>query len=253
MSRLLPKAWPVLKSALDALLGFFYPEVCQYCGEERATADGGYIGAVCRENAKFIEPPICERCGLPFAGSLTSPFSCSNCRGKNLYFRMARSAVVAKGMVLDLLHRYKYKGALWVEPFLADLLIRAAGERMRMEHWDLIVPVPLHPAKQREREFNQAERLARRLGQATGIPVCRHALRRVRPTTSQTRLSREARAANVRQAFALHKPAGIQGKRIVIVDDVFTTGATTSACARLLKQARAKSVCVWTVARGLMN
>jgi len=247
------KAVTTLKSALDAVLSFFYPEVCQYCGDERATADRGYIGVDCRKHAKFIKPPICERCGLPFQGNVTSAFSCSNCRGSNLFFSAARSAVVARGMVLDLVHRYKYDRALWVEPFLADLLIQAAGESLQKEQWHMIVPVPLHPVKERHREFNQAERLAQRLGQATGIPVHKRVLRRVHPTPSQTHLTREARAANVARAFTLREPDRVAGKRIVIVDDVFTTGATTSTCARLLRQAHAQAVCVWTVARGLLN
>jgi len=109
----------------------------------------------------------------------------------------------------------------------------------------------LHPTKKREREFNQAERLAKRLSDATNIPVNNTWLRRVLPTSTQTRLTREQRAANMRGAFAMANAERIHGKRIVLLDDVFTTGATTSACARVLQAAGAGEVCVWTVARGL--
>ena len=114
----------------------------------------------CWSHVRFIKPPFCERCGLPFDGDLTTPFECTNCREMELHFSSARSAVVARGPVLEIIHRYKYQRALWFEPFLADLLLREAVPALRGQDWDLIVPVPLHPLKQREREFNQAERLA---------------------------------------------------------------------------------------------
>jgi ComF family protein len=122
---------------------------------------------------------------------------------------------------------------------------------LRREKWDWIVPVPLHPAKEREREFNQAERLAVRLGAAIGIPVKTKLLRRIAATPTQTLLTRDRRAANMRNAFALRPGQKPAGRRIVLVDDVFTTGATTSACARALRKAGAGDICVWTVARGI--
>ena len=115
------------------------------------------------------------------------------------------------------------------------------------------MPVPLHPNKQQQREFNQAERLARRLGRAAHLPVCHRVLRRVRPTLSQTKLSRADRARNVRQAFVLQQARPVKKKRVLLVDDVFTTGATTDACARLLRQAGACEVGVWTIARGMLR
>ena len=102
------------------------------------------------------------------------------------HFQSARSAVVARDPVLEVIHRYKYQRALWFEPFLAGLLIRAAGPALAGQNADMIVPVPLHPTKQREREFNQAERLASRLGAATQMPVNKRLLRRVVPTRTQS-------------------------------------------------------------------
>ena len=168
-----------------------------------------------------------------------------------LHFSSARSAVVARGLVLDVIHRYKYSRALWFEPFLADLLIRQAKPVLANEKWDLIVPVPLHALKKREREFNQAERLATHLSRATSIPMGSDILERVEFTRTQTKLTRTQRAANVRHAFRLRKTAHLDGQRIILLDDVLTTGATTSACARVLQMAGAGDVCVWTVARGL--
>ena len=236
---------------LNAGLAFFYPEVCQLCGSQRAAPQEGFVCERCWSQVRFIKPPFCERCGLPFDGEITTPFECANCREMELHFRSARSAVAAGGVALEAIHRYKYQRALWFEPFLADLLIRQAVPELRGAGWNLIVPVPLHPTKKREREFNQAERLADRLGAALQIPVNKNLLRRVVPTRTQTLLTRQQRAANVRNAFMVRGGRRLHGERVIVVDDVLTTGATTSACAKALLAAGAGEVCVWTVARGL--
>jgi competence protein ComFC len=240
-----------VKGWLNAGLGLLYPEVCQLCQAARATPAEGYVCGDCRAKARFIQAPFCERCGRPYEGDITTRFECANCREMEWHFQSARSAVVARDPVLEVIHRYKYQRALWFEPFLAELLIRAAAPVLGAQRPGMIVPVPLHPAKRREREFNQAERLAARLGAATQIPVNKRLLRRVVPTRTQTQLSRPERLDNVRNAFAMRQGQRLNGERIVLVDDVFTTGATTSACARVLVAAGAGEVCVWTVARGI--
>jgi ComF family protein len=238
-------------SWFSAALGFIYPEACQLCKQASATSAEGFVCADCRAEVRFIQSPFCQRCGLPQEGAITNAFECTNCRTTELHFSYARSAVAARGKVLDVIHRYKYHRALWFEPFLADLLISQAASDLVREKWDLIVPVPLHATKQREREFNQAERIANRLSTATRIPVDKRLLRRVLPTQTQTQLSRTERLANVRKAFAMRKGRRLHDERVILLDDVFTTGATTDACARVLRQAGAAEVCVWTVARGI--
>jgi competence protein ComFC len=236
---------------LAAGLGLIYPEVCQLCHQHRAKAADGLVCSACWSQVRFIRAPFCDRCGLPFAGDITTKFECANCREMELHFNSARSAVVAKTVVLEAIHHFKYSRALWFEPFLADLLVREAAPVLKKQSWDFIVPVPLHSLKEREREFNQAEILARHLAAKTGIPLNPKILRRPTPTTTQTLLSREQRATNMAGAFAVQAGVQLAGKRIVLVDDVFTTGATTSDGARALRRAGAADVCVWTVARGL--
>ncbi len=236
---------------LEAGLAWFYPRVCQLCEAERATPEEGFVCRKCWTGVRFIKPPFCERCGLPYEGEITGPFECSNCRDLELYFTSARSAVAAKGVTLEIIHRFKYQRALWFEPFLVDLLRRAALPVLGEEKWDLIVPVPLHHAKQREREFNQAERLAAGLARALQLPLRADLVRRVLPTRTQTLLTKTQRAANVRRAFVAGNGSKLRGERVILVDDVLTTGATTSACARVLRALGAGEVCVWTVARGL--
>jgi competence protein ComFC len=239
------------KAVREAGLGWFYPPACQICETTRATAAEGYVCAVCRDQIRIIEPPFCHRCGLPSSGEITTVFECGNCLDMAFEFSAARSAVITGPVILPIIHRYKYNRALWFEPLLADLLVQRAAPVLRDGNWQVIVPVPLFPTKEREREFNQAEHLALHLSRATGIPLNKKLLRRVQPTLTQTRLTRQKRAENVRRAFSWTGGQPLRGERIVLVDDVFTTGATTNACATVLRAHGAGEVCVWTVARGL--
>jgi len=236
---------------LEAFGGFFYPNVCQCCRVERAEAAEGYVGAACRTRVRWCQPPICSKCGLPYEGSFSEPFECANCGTLPLHFDWARAAVCAGGVVLEVIHRYKYGRERWFEPFLGGLLVAAAEPGVRAGQWDWLVPVPLHPVKEREREFNQAVCLAHWLGRATGVPVARGFLRRAHYTSTQTRLGRGRRRENVVGAFQVRETTPLTGRRLILIDDVLTTGATTSECARVLKECGAGEIGVWTVARGV--
>ena len=242
---------PRTSAWLRAGLGLIYPENCQLCRRQRANPHDGFVCAECWRQVRFIRPPCCQRCGLPFEGELTTAFECANCSGMELHFRFARAAVIAKTVVLEAVHRFKYSRALWFENFLAGLLLREAAPVLAPADWDFIVPVPLHPLKHRQREFNQSEILARRLAAATQIPCRSKVLRRILPTATQTLLSREKRALNMKGAFGVAYGIRLKNQRIIVLDDILTTGATTNACARALREAGAADVCVWTVARGL--
>ncbi len=240
-----------VQSWLSAGLGLIYPEVCQLCHRQRADARKGLVCDECYRQIRFIRPPFCERCGLPFEGDITGQFECGNCQELHYHFTSARSAVAAKTVALEAIHKYKYSHATWFEPFLAGLLIHEAVPALRGQEWHFIMPVPLHGLKLREREFNQAARLARHLAQASNIPMDDRTLSRINPTRTQTLLSRKERAKNMHGAFAVKPGSHLKGRKVILVDDVFTTGATTNDCARALKGAGVAEVCVWTVARGL--
>ena len=234
-------------------LGRLYPEVCQVCDKEKASFYESYRCGSCRSGVEFIELPFCKRCGTPFEGEITNEFTCSNCLDQELHFRSARAAVRLTRVVQDVVHAYKYEGGLWFEPLLAGWLADHAAEVLPPREWDWIVPVPLHWWKARQRSFNQAERLGSILSKATGISMNTKLVRRNRATDTQTRLNRQERAENMKRAFEYRAKERIEGKRIILVDDVLTTGATASACAKVLMRNGAAVVDVWTVARGTLK
>jgi competence protein ComFC len=231
-----------------------YPAVCEICEAARVAPGEGYVCTGCRAAPGHVVPvraPFCGRCGLPYPGEVTGAFVCGNCRELDLDFDRARAAVAATPFLLDVVHRYKYRGALWFEPFLTELLVDAAAPDLVGGAWDAVVPVPLHPVRLRERGFNQAERLARRLAEGVGIPCRVEGVRRRAATRTQALLDRGERTQNMARAFVAGAGGAFAGQRVVVVDDVLTTGATCSAVSRALREAGAVEVIVWTVARGV--
>ena len=233
------------------VLDLLYPRNCQFCTRPLAETERGVVCTDCLARVKCIEPPFCQRCALPFAGTVTSEFECGYCRDLPFHFSRAVAGCRAEGIVRDCIHRFKYNQQMYFGPHLADWLVRAGQRWMQWEAVDAIVPVPLHPRKQRERQFNQAAVLAEAAGRALGKPMLGRSLRRVRDTRTQTLLDAKARRANLRDAFVVRQPEAVRGRRLVLVDDVFTTGATLDACAKVLCRAGARDVIVLTVARGV--
>lgn len=242
-----------LRRFAEAGLSLLFPEICQFCRACSAGVDEGFVCAACRKRFRFVEHPFCDVCGSPFAGEGLSAFRCGNCQQARYIFQAARAAVVVNEFSLEVIHRYKYYGMVWLDDVLADLLWEQLAALELRTGWDLVVPVPLHWTRLREREFNQAENIGRKIAERLDVPLAADALKRIAPTVSQTTLSRRERIENVRGAFAAGKRAQLRDKRVMVVDDVFTTGATTDACARVLRSMGAEEIWVWTVARTLME
>jgi ComF family protein len=209
----------------------------------------------CVEHLTRIVPPFCRVCGEPFDGALEREFRCMNCSGRRLAFDFAISAYRASEGVRELVHHFKYSKDLSLRAPLTQLLLSALNDPRlaaeSLEDWRL-VPVPLHRAREVDREFNQSRELCLGLSALTGIPVL-DALRRVRVTDNQARLNREERLRNMRGAFSIRprRADALKGARVLLVDDVLTTGATTHECAKVLKRdAGVEKIVVITVARG---
>jgi ComF family protein len=180
-------------------------------------------------------------------------FVCQTCQGRDFFFDYAVSPYQSRGVLRELIHRFKYQRQLFLGPLLGSLLVDVLQDERIVDlrqDW-VAVPVPLHARRYREREFNQALELCRELQERSGIPYV-NALKRTRYTSSQTRYRREQRMENLRGAFVPRrwKVGHVAGRTVALVDDVFTTGSTANECARVLLASGAKKVVVITLARG---
>lgn len=234
---------------------WLYPPVCEVCGCGLAGGDALCEG--CMAKMPKILAPFCDVCGEGFEGQIDSAFDCPNCREVSFYFEFARAAMLRSDWVLELVHRLKYGREVHLARALGKLACGAFSDRrlgVAMEEKWPLVPVPLHSSRQRERYFNQAEEISRAVSWETGLEV-QGLLKRVRKTETQTRLSRKQRMANLKGAFAISRRWGVELKLpetpgVILVDDVFTTGSTVDACAKVLRKAGVGRVAVLTVMRG---
>lgn len=234
-----------MKSFLDIL----YPRSCIGCGITSPEAFR-YVCWDCWSDAVRVEPPFCDRCGDPVAGAVDHDYTCFSCSAEPPSFDVARSVARYDGVVGEALRKLKYEKALWVAPDMAELLHRCLSAEFSGVEFDLVVPVPLHHVRRRERGFNQSAVLASELGKRIRCPSSLGLLRRIRPTTTQTHLTAAQRLSNVKDAFQSRRMKRLTGLRVLLVDDVMTTGATVNSCAKALKKGGAVSVHVLTVARG---
>jgi competence protein ComFC len=225
-----------------------YPPHCAVCGGD--TPPRVHLCEACAQTAERIVSPRCERCSCPFDGAITGVFFCPNCGDRDVHYACAVPAYRSQAAVRELIHQFKYNHHFHLRrPLAAWLAETLVDSRILAQPIDALVPVPLHRVRHRDREFNQAEELAKLVGKPAGIPVAK-LLQRIRNTTTQTRLSREERMENLRGAFRVRHNARVNGRHLVLVDDVFTTGSTVEECSRVLLHAGAATVRVITVARG---
>jgi ComF family protein len=235
----------VLRTIADGLLAAVLAPTCASC---EAALDEPTRGPVCRRCWNAITtftPPLCAQCGDPLPSwrviSLEAT-RCARCRRRPSAISRMRAIGDYEGALRAIVHALKYGGRRSLAAPLAERIRHECADALIEA--DVLVPVPLHRRRRRARGFNQAEELARGLGLPVG-----GALKRVRPTASQTGLPAAQRHRNVREAFRLRWRASVRGLRVVLVDDVCTTGATLEACARVLREAGAADVRAVTAAR----
>ena len=197
-----------------------------------------------------IQGPACPRCSLPFRSPISllhSPtHQCANCRIRPPAFSQAWTVYPYKSPLKEAIGLFKYQGKISLTAPLANLLLKALAPLPMI---DVILPVPLHSTRLREREYNQSLLLADRLSRQLVLPLSHSNLVRVRPTTPQTSLKRKDRLTNLRHSFVVTKPEALIGKNVLLVDDVFTTGTTVNECAKALRKNGAGHVYVVTLAR----
>lgn len=234
--------------ASTAALDLLFPRECCACGKEIHSPNENGLCWDCRSDAHTLGPPWCERCGLVVAGRVDHAFVCADCREHPPRYDRARSLYRYEGGVREAIHALKYHRDFSVVPDLSRLLL--AGLMTHFPDWrDLtLVPVPLHASRRRHRGFNQGLELIRGMRRLEPDLTQWRGLRRVKNTDTQTRLSKAARRDNVRGAFKISPRAGDPPSRILLLDDVMTTGATLDACALALKGA--DEINTLTLARG---
>ncbi|MGA1863453.1 MAG: ComF family protein [bacterium] len=245
-------------SFLSHLLDILFPPVCILCGKHGLT-DREPVCPECWAKATPIKNPVCIRCGLPIGSMEQSapegPYLCSICRQREWAFDMARAGFVFDGPVRDTCHMLKYKGHFGIGTWLGKKMgeaLRSVLNQKNSEEEVFIIPVPLSPDRLKDREFNHSLCLAESISRDLGFPVVNTSiLRRKNGTIPQVGLTPKERWSNVRGAFHIKGSESVKGKRIVLVDDVLTTGATSNECARMLKKAGAARVEVLTLARTL--
>ncbi|MCO5044478.1 MAG: ComF family protein [Verrucomicrobia bacterium] len=235
--------------SVSAFFDLIFPRRCGVCGVEPDAADS-FLCWNCRSQLRVVGDPHCSWCGNPLEGRVDHAYTCYHCTQMGPSFDRARSAMRFEGAVPTLIHQFKYRGALWLRKELVSWLVACVNVHYAAEAVDAVCSVPLYPARARERGYNQAAILAAALARHLHKPFWSRDLTRVRPTETQTHLTARQRLSNVAGAFRTRSSDRLRGRSILLVDDVMTTGATTSACAQALKEAGCRVVNVVTLARG---
>ena len=231
---------------LERLFQFFLPSQCLCC-ESYLEEGQKSICPNCLAKIRWIAPPFCGICGTPFVSTEVDCHPCGACVTKRKYFTMARALGHYEGPLREAIHRWKYEGKIGLSPIFGEWMAERLSHYWDPQCFDLILPVPLHQQRLRERGFNQALLLVRELSRRTGIPYRMNVLQKKRPTLPQVQLSGAEREKGVRKSFHILSGEELEGKTILLVDDVYTTGATVNECSKVLLAAGAARIDVFTL------
>ncbi|MCU0614249.1 MAG: ComF family protein [Desulfobacterales bacterium] len=240
----------MLKRFFGAIIDIIYPRTCLSCN--KALGENPVDEIICRKcwnSIRLNNYPFCLKCGRHIEEANVSLNSCPACRAQNLCFDRAYSACIYEGAIKKLIHALKYSEKEHLGASLSRLLIDFIREfKLKISEIDLLIPIPLHKSRLREREFNQSEILAGYIAREFKKTLSVESLSRRHRTRPQADLSFDKRLSNVKNSFIVDKKEMIFKKNILLIDDVFTTGSTCSDAARALKEAGAKKVIVLTLA-----
>ena len=240
----------LFKQFMQPLAEVFFPRSCLHCGDAVECSDYQFLCSACSRELFFSKPPTCSICGYPFFGILVGPRACPHCAELDPLFDQGKTLFLAKGPARSIIHVLKYQYGFYA---LEDVKAMIAKAPYYKNYFDggILVPVPLHPTKERERGFNQSLMIAKSLNEATAAKDLQKLLVRTMYTQTQTQLSRAARYQNVKNAFALASDAVvIPNQTYILIDDVFTTGSTLNSCAAVLLEAGATQIKVATLGHG---
>ncbi len=236
------------------ILDLLFPAACHACqGELRKSAIPFFCEA-CWSGIRPLEGPFCPQCGKPFSSSWALSFSpghrCGDCRSDPPFFDRIMTPYSFDGVLAKAVFLYKYNRKVSLASPLVALILPFLES---IEKIDLILPVPLHQERLREREFNQSLLLGNVLGKVLKKPVEEHLLIKIKPTDHQMKLNRSDRRKNLKHSFRVSDARRIAGKKVLLVDDVFTTGATMNECAKVLKKEGCQEVIGCAIGRTLLK
>ena len=232
----------------NRLLELVYPPSCLSCSSRLLEPTPLELCGACERQIHSVPPPRCPRCGRHSTISLRDGDACLMCQQAPPLFRAGFAAFEYAATLRDCIHRMKFDSHRRLGTALGARLAHVAHIHLATGHYDLVIPVPLHPSRRRDRGFNQAELLAQSVSRTLGLPLEHRALQRSRRTAAQSRLPADDRQDNVSGAFRVRCAQRIAGRRLLLVDDVLTTGATANACSQALLAAGASSVDVLVLA-----
>ncbi|SHI47718.1 ComF family protein [Parasporobacterium paucivorans] len=230
----------------DNLLNILYPRRCAICGRI-VIPERDRVCPECRKILPYIEEPACKKCGKGIEDA--SSEYCHDCVKKKHYFEQGAALFEHDKNIRHSLYEFKYKNKREYADFYAEELVKKFEQTIKIWGAQALIPVPLHQKKMLTRGFNQSEILAGRISALTGVPVDAGYLKRIRNTDAQKELGKAQRARNLEKAFAVTDSTG-RYERVLLVDDIYTTGSTVDACARALNEAGVKSVYFITVSIG---
>lgn len=225
------------------------PRTCYACRRDVPFGWERPLCAACEALVCTPGPLYCQRCGKPLPDGGAHCYQCRGSKARSFSCKIIRSAVLFNPPVRALVHAFKYADRAQLSGYLAQYMVRQWPRYPQLHEAQLIIPVPLHAKKLKRRGYNQSALLARTLARQLHLPQAEDVLLRVRNTPSQTGFGREGRLRNMHGAFACVRPGCVKGKIILLIDDVATTGATLEGCAAALKEAGAKKVMAYTLAR----
>jgi ComF family protein len=232
-------------------LNLIYPIYCQGCGQKLSYDNKNYLCEECIKIIKLKRPPFCIKCGKSLYGDREIKGLCPDCLNTGYHFTAAWQCCEYDGLVKELIHKFKYNGKLFLKNIFIDIIYRFSRAYIDREKIDYIAAVPMSKALLQKKGYNHADLLAKGLAELLGVPFLKDCLLKIKNTKQQVSLNRPERLTNLQGAFLAKNGLCINGKNILLIDDVFTTGATVDECSKTLLEAYANSVLILTLARGL--
>ncbi|CDD34621.1 amidophosphoribosyltransferase [Roseburia sp. CAG:309] len=233
----------------DFLMTLVFPHKCAACGKTMSGKRVEMLCETCDRQLHRITEPRCKRCSKPIA-DITQEL-CEDCSQREYVVSSGKALYLYDERMQQVIRQFKYEGCFEIGNYFAERMAEAFGDWIQREKMEMIMPVPVHRKRLRFRGFNQAAVLAERLGECLGMPVLSDLLIRTEDTKPQKTLDMHKRIANLQKGFAVTKP--VVGKRILLVDDIYTTGATLEACGKVLKKAGSEKICFVSLCIGTVS